>query len=42
MKSMVSACRNSNDEQWFDDEVHDVATYLNHEYYHYKQEKEEE
>ena len=37
MKDKVSACQIENDAQWFDDEVHDVASYLNHEYYHFKQ-----
>lgn len=36
MKGKVSACQIQNDVLWFDDEVHDVATYLNHEYYHFK------
>ena len=40
MKGKVSACQIANDAQWFDDEVHDVATYLNHLYYHFKQKKE--
>lgn len=36
MEGKVSACQIQNDVMWFDDEVHDVATYLNHEYYHFK------
>lgn len=40
MKGKVSACQIANDAHWFDDEVHDVATYLNHEYYHFKKKKE--
>ncbi len=36
MKGMVSACQTQNNALWFDDEVHDVATYLNYEYYHFK------
>lgn len=37
MKGKVSACQIQNDAMWFDTDVHDVATYLNHEYYHFKQ-----
>lgn len=37
MKEKVSACQINNDAQWFDDDEHDVATYLNQEYYHFKQ-----
>ena len=40
MKGKVSACQIANDAHWFDDEVHDVATYLNHEYYHFKKKNE--
>lgn len=36
MKAKVTACQIQNNVPWFDDEVHDVATYLNHEYYHFK------
>lgn len=39
MKDKVFACQFENGEQWFDDEVHDVATYLDHEYYHFKKKK---
>jgi cytochrome c peroxidase len=35
MKGMVSACQIQHDAQWFDDEEHDVARYLNQEYYHF-------
>ncbi len=34
MEDMVIACQTNNDEGWFDDESHDVATYLNNEYFH--------
>lgn len=37
MKEKVSACQLNNDAQWFDDDEHDVAMYLNKEYYHFKQ-----
>lgn len=37
MKDKVSACQMNNDAQWFDDEEHDVAMYLNQEYYHFIQ-----
>lgn len=37
MKDKVSACQIQNDAQWFDDEEHDVAKYLNEEYYHFKE-----
>jgi cytochrome c peroxidase len=37
MKDKVSACQINNDAQWFDDEEHNVAMYLNKEYYHFKQ-----
>jgi hypothetical protein len=37
MKGKVSACQIQHDAQWFDDEEHDVAIYLNQEYYHFKQ-----
>ncbi|MDP2079263.1 MAG: c-type cytochrome [Sulfuricurvum sp.] len=37
MKEKVSACQINNDAQWFDDDEHDVAMYLNKEYYHFKQ-----
>ena len=37
MKGKVSACQINNDAQWFDDEEHDVARYLNQEYYHFIQ-----
>lgn len=37
MKDKVSACQINNDAQWFDDEEHDVAKYLNQEYYHFVQ-----
>ena len=36
MKDKVLACQIENDAMWFDEDVHDVATYLNHEYYHFK------
>ena len=35
MKGMVSACQIQHDAQWFDDEEHEVAKYLNKEYYHF-------
>ncbi|MFA6143648.1 MAG: hypothetical protein WCW84_01710 [Sulfurimonas sp.] len=35
MKGMVSACQIQHDAQWFDDDEHDVALYLNHEYFHF-------
>lgn len=35
MKGKVSACQIQHDAQWFDDEEHDVARYLNQEYYHF-------
>lgn len=37
MKDKVSVCQINNDVQWFDDEEHDVAKYLNQEYYHFIQ-----
>jgi hypothetical protein len=36
MKDKVLACQIENNAMWFDEDVHDVATYLNHEYYHFK------
>jgi len=36
MKDKVFACQIASDAHWFDDEVHDVSLYLNHEYYHFK------
>lgn len=41
MKDKVFACQLANDTHWFDDEVHDVSLYLNHEYYHFKQKEQE-
>lgn len=35
MKGMVSACQIQHDAQWFDEEEHDVAKYLNQQYYHF-------
>lgn len=35
MKGMVSACQIQHDAQWFDEDEHDVARYLNQEYYHF-------
>jgi len=32
----VRACAVNNDAEWFDDEVNDVAKYLNKQHYHYK------
>ncbi len=40
MKDQVFACSIANDAMWFDDEVYDVSTYLNHEYYHFKQKEQ--
>ncbi len=40
MEGKVFACQIANDVHWFDDEVHDVADYLNHEYYHFKKKEE--
>lgn len=40
MKDKVFACQLANDTHWFDDEVHDVSLYLNHEYYHFKKTEE--
>lgn len=40
MQGMVSACQIQHDAQWFDDEEHDVAKYLNQEYYHFKEKQE--
>lgn len=37
MKDKVSACQTQSDAQWFEDDEHDVAMYLNEEYYHFKQ-----
>jgi uncharacterized protein YunC (DUF1805 family) len=37
MKGMVSACQIQHDAQWFDEDEHDVAKYLNQEYYHFEQ-----
>ena len=36
IEDFVSACQISNSDEWFDDEVHDVASYLNKEYYKHK------
>lgn len=35
MKGMVSACQIQHDAQWFDDDEHDVAKYLNQAFYHF-------
>lgn len=35
MEEKVSACQMQHDAQWFDDEEHEVAKYLNQEYYHF-------
>lgn len=40
MKDKVFACQIANDAHWFDDDVHDVSLYLNHEYYHFKKKEE--
>lgn len=40
MKDKVFACQIANGAEWFDDEVHDVSLYLNHEYYHFKKKEE--
>lgn len=40
MKDKVSACQINNDAQWFDDDEHDVAKYLNQEYYRFIQKEE--
>ncbi len=40
MKDKVFACQLANNTHWFDDEVHDVSLYLNHEYYHFKVKEE--
>lgn len=37
MQGRVSACQIQNDAQWFDEDEHDVAVYLNKEYYHFKE-----
>lgn len=37
MKGRISACQIQHDAQWFDDDEHDVAMYLNKEYYHFKE-----
>lgn len=37
MKGKISACQIEHDAQWFDDDEHDVARYLNQEYYHFKE-----
>lgn len=37
IENRVMACQLANDDQWFDDEVHDVARYLNKEYYKFKE-----
>jgi hypothetical protein len=35
MKGKVSACQIQNNAYWFDDDEHDVAKYLNQEYFHF-------
>lgn len=35
MKGKVSACQIQNDAQWFDEDEHEVAKYLNQKYYHF-------
>ncbi len=35
MKDKVSACQMQNDAQWFDEDEHEVAKYLNQEFYHF-------
>lgn len=37
MKDKVSACQINNEVQWLDEEEHEVARYLNQEYYHFIQ-----
>ena len=37
MKGRVSACQIAHDAQWFDEDEHAVAVYLNKEYYHFKE-----
>lgn len=39
MKGKVSACQIANDAQWFDEDEHEVAVYLNKKYYHFKEKK---
>ncbi|RUM63329.1 MAG: hypothetical protein DSZ04_05870 [Sulfurimonas sp.] len=39
LTQVVDACRFSNDITWFDDESLDVAKYLNHLYYKFKEKK---
>ena len=34
--SITDACQRNESEEWFDDEVHSVAEYLNQEYYKFK------
>ncbi|HQS67208.1 MAG TPA: c-type cytochrome [Sulfuricurvum sp.] len=37
IQGRVSACQIENDAQWFDEDEHDVAVYLNKKYYHFKE-----
>lgn len=37
MKGRVSACQIAHDAQWFDEDEHAVAVYLNKEYYHFEE-----
>lgn len=37
MKGMVSACQIQHDAHWFDEDEHDVAVYLDKEYYHFNE-----
>jgi len=36
IESITDACQRNESEEWFDDEVHSVAEYLNEEFYKFK------
>jgi hypothetical protein len=37
LQNSVNACSSSTDTGWFEEENEDVAAFLNHKFYHYKQ-----
>ena len=36
LEAKIDACQRNTDAGWFDEDTHDVATYLNGKYYHLK------